>query len=115
MLSTCTWDVQRIVQEAIKEIDFTVICGHRDKKNQTMAYYSKASDHGWPNSQHNSFPSKAFDFIPCPFTNWKDFERFKAVARVIKTAADKLGVEITTGALDWEWDWGHVEIKRSKK
>ncbi len=114
-LQTCTWDGQRIAQEAIKEIDFTVICGHREEKEQMLAYYSGASKLAWPDSRHNSFPSEAFDFIPCLFTNWKDTERFKAVVRVIKTAADRLGIEITTGALDWGWDFGHVEIKRRKR
>lgn len=114
-LQTCTWDIQRIVQEAIKKIDFSVICGHREEKEQMIAYYSKASDHQWPDSKHNLFPSEAFDFIHCPFTNWKDLERFKAIARVLKAAADKLSIEITTGALDWEWDYGHCELKRRKK
>lgn len=111
ILSTCNWDIQKIVQEAIKSIDFTVICGFRDKKNQTMAYYSGASKLQWPASKHNQFPSEAFDFIPCPFKSWNDTDSFARVVDVCKSTADKLNIEITCGA-DWKWkDWGHIELK----
>lgn len=111
MTSTCDWDVQKLTQEAIKFINFTVICGYRDEKNQTMAYYSGASKVQWPGSKHNRFPSEAFDFIPCPFKSWNDTDSFARVVDVFKVVAAKKDIKISCGA-DWKWkDWGHIELK----
>lgn len=110
-LQTCCWDLQCLAQEAIKIIDFTVICGFRDKKNQTAAFNCGASEREWPNSFHNQFPSEAFDFLPHPFTSWKNTNSFIKVVDGIKIAADKLDIEIECGA-DWGWDFGHVERKK---
>lgn len=112
MLSTCHWNLQRLAQEAIKDIDFTIICGYRDRKEQQRSYFSKASELQWPNSRHNVYPAEAWDFIPCPFTTWKDIEKFKIVAIVITAAAVRLGIPIETGALDWGWDFGHIQLKK---
>lgn len=109
-LGTCCWDLQCIAQEAIKEIDFTVICGFRDKKNQTMAFNCGASRLEWDKSYHNQFPSEAFDFLSFPFTSWDDTDRFIEVANTIKIAAARLNIGIECGA-DWTMkDYGHVQI-----
>jgi len=109
-LQTCHWDIQCLVQEAIKRVDFTVICGFRDKKEQNMAFNCGASKLNWPNSRHNSFPSSAFDILPYPFTSWKDISSFLKVIDGVKIAAARLDIKIICGA-DWDWkDYGHVEL-----
>ena len=109
-ISHCHWDLQRVAQEAIKEIDFSIICGYREKQLQDFAYENKRSKLRWPDSKHNSYPSRAFDFIPWPFRSWEELNDFNTVANVIVNVAAKLDIEIT-GGFDWGWDLGHIELK----
>ena len=110
-LQTCCWDLQRVAQEAIKTIDFSIICGYRNKENQAMDFNCKASKLKWPESFHNTFPACAFDFIPHPLTNWKDIASFLEVVEIIRDRAEQLNVEIIAGA-EWGWDFGHIQLIR---
>lgn len=106
---TCHLDLQAILDEAIKHYDFKIICGHRGEDEQNQAYRMGRSKVRWPNSKHNSIPSKAADCAPYPI-DWEDLERFNEMAIHIKTAADKLGAEIRWGG-DWKMkDYPHVEL-----
>lgn len=112
-LGSCHPDLQKITNEAIKEIDFSVICGHRNKKDQNEAYRKGNSEVKYPHGKHNKIPSRAFDFIPWPFKSpedWDNTEKFRRVADVFKEKAKELGIEVTWGG-DWGWDWGHFELK----
>lgn len=93
---TCHPDLQRLAREAIKLIDFSVICGHRGQADQDLAYENGTSREHWPHSRHNSMPSRAMDLCPVPL-NWKDRASFEAVAVVIKATAVKLGIAIVWG------------------
>ncbi len=76
-----------------------VICGHRDEAAQDAAYAAKTSKLKWPNSRHNSLPSGAVDLAPLPL-KWNDKKSFVAMAKIVKAAAEKLGIEI-----EWGGDW----------
>lgn len=62
-LNTCEQDIQLICNETIKYVDFSIITGHRTKKEQN-ALYPKYTKLKWPKGKHNSFPSKAIDVAP---------------------------------------------------
>ncbi len=108
-LSECSWNLQKVVQDAIKVIDFSVICGHRGEVEQNAAVADGNSWVKFPNSKHNSEPANAFDFIPSPFKGWDDIGGFRKVASAIKVVARKHGVNIECG-VDWKHrDSGHVQ------
>lgn len=89
-------DLQRVLVEAIKYKDFTVLQGHREKADQDAAYSRGLSKLKWPHSRHNSKPSRAVDIAPYP-VDWKDNEAFAELAGVIKTVAAQLGIKVRWG------------------
>lgn len=101
-LSSCDHRLQDVCCEAIKHVDFSVICGHRDKAAQDKACAGGLSKTPWPTSKHNSNPSTAVDVVP--FSNgaavWGDKALFITVADEMLTAATKYGVK-----LRWGGDW----------
>ena len=101
-LSTCHPDLRLIANEAIKEIDYTVIEGWRGQPGQHAAFLSGQSRIDWlpgepPPGKHNKILSEAFDYIPCPFKGWEDKEGFKAVGEALKRAAAKFGIPARWG------------------
>lgn len=111
-LSTCHPDLQRVVREAIKYVDFTVLCGHRGEAEQTAAFKAGSSKLQWPNSRHNKRPSEAVDLAPYP-VDWRDLGRFHFLAGVIAVVARQLGVDIAWGG-DWATfkDRPHFELRK---
>lgn len=73
-LATCNESLQRVCMEAIKEMDFTCLEGHRDQAAQNKAYDSGHSKLRWPDGKHNDRPSRAIDIVPypAPYANIKD-------------------------------------------
>ena len=110
-LSTCHPDIQRVLEAAIKRVDFAVICGHRSMAEQNRCYQEKASEHQWPNSRHNSLPSQAVDCAPVPI-DWDDIQGFRDMAKVILEVAKEVGVELQWGG-DWFTfkDFVHFQLK----
>lgn len=117
-LATCDIRLQKIVEEAIKITDFSVLCGHRGKEEQDLAYARGFSKVKYPNSKHNGLPSKAVDLAPWPI-NWNNIDRFIKLADIILKIAKQKKIKIRWGA-DWnrngEWrdekfrDWPHFEL-----
>jgi len=72
----------------------------------------------WPNSKHNSLPSRAIDVAPYPI-DWKDIARFTQLIGAYKGVALMLGYRIRCGC-DWDqdgdirdqtfMDYPHIEI-----
>lgn len=114
-LITCHTDIQLICNNAIKKIDFTVIDGHRSKDVQNGAFLRGTSKLQWPKSMHNTFPSLAFDAIPCPFkqdywTSEEGKKKFEEMATVILSEAYKLGIKLLWGYAAWGWDLPHFQL-----
>lgn len=109
-LAQCDERLQRVAHEAIKHFDFTVICGHRGEAEQNAAYSRGASKLRFPASKHNSLPSLAMDCTPVPL-DWHDIGAFQKMVKVMKEAAEVVGVKLTFGA-DWPKlrDFPHVEV-----
>ena len=117
-LATCDPRLQEIANEAIKYIDFSIVCGHRTEEAQQEAFNSKASKVQWPDSKHNSLPSKAMDVAPYPL-DWEDIKRFAFLMGILKGIAMQKGINVRLGS-DWDsdgditdhkfMDWPHIEL-----
>lgn len=101
-LSTCHLDLQVIMNEAIKYIDFSVLEGYRDKAKQEVAFAIGNTQLHWPNGRHNKSPSWAVDIAPYPI-NWKDTERFVYFAGFIMAIAKMF---IAQGKVIHKVRWG---------
>jgi len=114
----------KIAHDALQrsKVDFTVICGHRDKAGQDAALKAKTTKVSFPNSAHNQMPSCAIDVIPYPFTNWEDpamLQGWRDIADAMIAAASVAGVKIRWGG-DFNrdgdktksdaWDKPHFEL-----
>jgi len=119
-LDTCDPRLQRLLKEAIRYVDFSVLEGHRGKARQDALYFSepKRSKLRWPNSKHNKTPSLAVDIAPYPI-DFGDFIRFAHLIGVVRGIASQMGIPIRAG-LDWDGDgelsdnrfndYPHIEI-----
>ena len=108
-LSTCHQDLIIFCTELIKHYDFVVVCGHRGEAEQNEAYFKGNSKLKFPNSKHNTYPSKAVDLAP-----WEgkiDWDKnqmfyFAGFAKGVAAMLYKNGVikhEIRSG-IDWDDD-----------
>ena len=118
-------DLQRLLAEAIKYVDFSIICGFRSKEDQDNAYTRGTSKVQWPDSKHNSYPSEAADIVPYykdgPHIRWNDKNGLYLFIGFIKGIAASMNINIRTGA-DWDGDYDtkdqsfhdlpHIELKR---
>ncbi len=106
-LATCHPDLQMVLNEAIKFVDFSVLEGHRGEELQNKYYHEGKSKLKFPKGKHNQNPSLAVDIAPYPI-DWKDLKRFGAVAFFIKGIAASHGIELRLGA-DWNGDFKFTE------
>jgi len=103
-LETCHFDLQWIAREALAMdlLDFSVVCGHRNKADQDWAY-PKNSNAKWPKSKHNKKPSDAFDLAPWinGHVPWEegdpDYWAWYYLGGIIMTVARKLGLKLVWG------------------
>ena len=102
-LTTCHKDLQIILTESIRHIDFSVLEGYRDKETQDKMYFDGKSKLKFPQGKHNKKPSLAVDIAPYPF-DWTDVQRFKNVVFFIKGIAISMGIKVRLGA-DWNGDF----------
>jgi len=103
-LNTCCFELRDILLEAIKHVDFSVVCGHRNAADQQKAFADGFSEVTWPNSKHNEYPSDAVDVAP--YVNgikWDDIEGFTLLAGILKGIAIMKGYNLRIG-IDWDGD-----------
>ena len=98
-LLSCDIRLQEIMHQALKEMDFSVLCGHRNEIDQNYAFDNGFSKLRWPLSKHNKLPAEAVDVAPYPI-NWNDTLRFVELSKIIKGVASGLMIEIIWGG-DW--------------
>jgi len=102
-LATCDERLQKLLREAIKHVDFTVLCGHRTREDQEDAVRTGASTLQWPNSKHNQSPSMAVDVAPFPI-DWNDTARFARLFGFIEHIALQQDIQVRWGG-DWNANW----------
>jgi peptidoglycan L-alanyl-D-glutamate endopeptidase CwlK len=113
-LETCHPDLQKICHELIKELNVSIICGHRDKEAQDFAYAHGFSKAKWPESKHNSLPSHAVDIAPWSDKvngiDWTDAEAFDLMLKYVVEIAERLNIKIRLGR-DFKFrDVDHIEL-----
>lgn len=103
-LSTCNSALQTLAKKALatSPMDFSIICGHRNKQDQDKAFSDGTSKLRWPRSKHNKQPSLAFDAVPYPL-DWNDLDSFKDLGEHIKSTWESLSLEEKEG---WDLSWG---------
>ena len=110
-LMTCDPRIQLVMNEVIKHINCTIICGHRNKADQDAAFADKKSGVQWPNSNHNKEPSLAVDAAvwnpELPRIRWEDRDQLALFAGYVLATADALsdGTWTLRCGLDWDRDW----------
>lgn len=85
--------------------DVSLIEGYRGKQRQNEYFAKGVTKVQYPDSKHNTFPSKAVDFQPYPYPEddrelWASFAYVAGVAKVLAQAR---GFEIRWGG-DWDQD-----------
>lgn len=108
-LASCHPDLQRVLRAAIKRIDFAVLCGHRGRAEQEIAFRDGFSNAPWPQSRHNSWPAEAVDIAPYP-VDWRDVKRFKQLAMIVLEEAARQGVPLKWGGDFKAVDMPHFEL-----
>lgn len=102
-LETCDQRLQNIFNEVIKYYDITIVCGERTEEEQNAAYAEGLSKLKYPQSKHNSHPSRAVDVVPYPI-DWDNLKRFYYLAGIVESTAKRLGYKIRWGG-DWDRDY----------
>lgn len=112
-LDTCDRRIQLICNDAIEIVDFTVICGHRNKNDQDKAFAEGKSQKQWPHGNHNAFPSLAVDIAPVYYDqsvkiDWKDVIAFGRLMGIVQAIAHRHKIKVRFG-LDWDGDFRSVD------
>ena len=97
-------DLQRILLAAIQVMDFSVVCGYRGEEAQEQAVRDGKSKLHFPDSKHNTTPSRAADL--CPYRNglrWEDRVAFYHLMGIIRGLAWMMKIKVRFG-LDWDGD-----------
>lgn len=98
-LKDCQPDLQLLMYEAIKYIDFSIVCSYRDKEDQEESFRKGFSKAHFGFSKHNYFPSRAVDIVPYP-TLYSNEQNQILLAGIVKGLAYKMGIDIRWGG-DW--------------
>lgn len=99
-LAECHQDLQRLMEKVIERFDITVLEGHRGEEAQTEAFRKGKSKVKFPNSKHNSMPSKAIDvapYIPGRGIDWNYEPQFYLMAGYIMSTAAELNIKVRWG------------------
>jgi peptidoglycan L-alanyl-D-glutamate endopeptidase CwlK len=132
-LDQCDAKIQLIMNEVIKIADVTVITGHRTEEEQDDKFNKGYSKVKWPDSKHNTNPSRAIDIAPyikpygvitghpdqiVKIAEMRSVSReaansfvLKAYARLIgqvEAVAEMAGIGIRVG-LDWDGDYDTLD------
>jgi len=100
-------DLIKILEEAIKRYDFSVIDGLRTMEQQKKLYAEGKSQ--TLKSKH--LTGHAVDIVPYP-VDWNDVGRFKDLALIVLEIASQMGIGIRYGG-NWKSfkDYPHFELK----
>jgi len=101
-LDTCDPRLIDLFTTVAKYFNCSVICGHRNQYDQNKAVAEGKSKTSWPESKHNTLPSKAVDVMPYPI-DWQDKDRIYMFVGIVRGIAALKGIPIRCGA-DWDGD-----------
>jgi len=114
-LQECDVRWQGILNEVIQYYDCKILTGHRGEEEQNKMFKEKKSKLKWPNSKHNTLPSKAVDVAPWPIPkewgkDWKERLKFYELKAIIFYEAKKRGIKLRYGG-DWDMDYDYMDNK----
>ena len=95
-LAECTEGIQLVFGEVIRSWDHTVLTGHRDEATQNQKFEQNLSQVEWPDSKHNSIPSRAIDVAPWPI-DWNATEEWIMFGGYVLGVAESLGISLRWG------------------
>jgi len=101
-LNTCDEKLQLLFEEVVKNFDCAILFGHRGQEEQDKLYDEGESKLKFPQSKHNSSPSKAVDVSPYPI-DWSDTNRFYLFSGYVLGIANQMNIPIRWGG-DWDSD-----------
>jgi len=101
-LRTCDVRLQQLFERVVQTFDCSILEGHRGKEAQNRAYAERRSKLRWPESEHNTCPSRAVDVAPYPI-DWKNRDRYVLFAGYVLGTAAELGIPLRWGG-DWDGD-----------
>lgn len=113
-------DLKRLVDEVIKEYDFSIVETHRGKAEQERAFNLGFSKAHFMQSAHNPCPAYAVDVYPYPTPKVQhngnieldsNSPEWDKMINVFKRKANELGIKITCG-IDFKSfkDKPHLEL-----
>ena len=102
-LSQCADLIQIIVRKVLKRVDIGVTCGHRGEKEQNLQYAEGDSFLKFPDSKHNSVPSKAVDLV----IYHPEFKYLWGNSDAITAIAHSKSIAIST-----VWRWYYMQYAR---
>jgi len=109
-LQTAHPTLQRLFDEVIKHRDCSVLCGHRNKKDQNKAFKEGNSEVKWPDGKHNTLPSRAVDVVPYPL-DWEDIAGFEAFGHFVLGVAAALEISVRWPIIVYGGkDYPHFEL-----
>ncbi len=100
-LASCHPNLQKVFTAVLEVCDCSILCGYRTEAEQN-ALPSTNTQVRFPNSKHNSMPSRAVDATPYPYDE-DDRERFSYFAGIVIGIGASMGVAIRWGG-DWDKD-----------
>lgn len=108
-------DLARVFLGVIEFEDCSILCGHRGREEQSLAFREKRSKVMWPYSRHNSLPAEAVDVMPYPI-DWDDIPRIERFAKSVKDYAKSVNVPVEWGG-DWVTfkDYPHWQLPKGYK
>ena len=111
-LSSADPKLRQLFEEVVKTMDCTVLCGFRNQEDQDVAYAHGFSKVKWPDSKHNTFPSKAADVAPWPL-DWKDTASFEVLGSFVLAKAKEMEIDIEWGGTWHFTDLPHYQLKEA--
>lgn len=108
-LMTCELPLIKLFCAVSVKFPLYIVYGHRNEKEQNEAYAKGNSKVQWPNSKHNTYPSKAVDAVPKEQAagkiklDWNDAKRFYFLAGHVMQKAKDMGIPLRFGG-DWDSD-----------
>lgn len=145
VLLTCETPLQLLFLRVVKYHDCTIIEGHRSEERQNQLFAEGKTKAMYPDSAHNSLPSRAVDVLPYPI-NWMfeydvkaalksgDEKRYKEALHNIQRWAVFAGFVMGVAAMmqiplrwggDWDGDldladqdfddWPHFELLKKEE
>ncbi len=104
-LEQVDFKLRRIVDMVRDMRDISIVTGHRDEVLQDLMFSGKPkrSHVEWPNSKHNSMPSRAIDVQPYPYVEKSLREDLSYIAGLFIAFGKAEGLPIRWGG-DWDKD-----------